>query len=81
MQPTLIEMQDEAIARMRTAWGKVGPRTKGFRYQRTVGAAKRDLAARLVRRGYEEPVARQCAQDAYDVWCLEKNATGEDEAD
>jgi len=74
MRPTLIHLQDEAINRMRVAWGKVGPRTKGHRYQRTCGAAKRDLANRLMRRGYDEQSARQCAQDAYDVWLLEKNA-------
>lgn len=69
---TLTDLQDAAVQAMDLAWSKVGPRTTGHRYERSVGAAYRKLVAALVKRGYNQDAAKQIAKDAHDIHLLNR---------
>ena len=74
---TMITIQEDYVARVTTAHGKITPRTKGDRFGKSRRAARKDATARLLRLGYTEAQAVQIVKDAHDMFLLEI-ASGED---
>jgi hypothetical protein len=71
---SLIEIQEAYIARVAAAHAKITPRTKGNRFGRTRGAARKEAIRRLIRRGFDEAGAALAVKDAHDMFLLELNA-------
>lgn len=71
---SLIEIQEAYIARLMAAHAKITPRTKGDRFARTRGAARREAIRKLLGRGFDEAGAAIVAKDAHDMFLLEINA-------
>lgn len=67
----MIEIQDAYVARLMLAHSKITARTKGHRFNRSKGAARREAVARLLRKGYTEADAAVIVKDAHDVFLLE----------
>lgn len=71
---TMIQIQEAYIARVAAAWAKVGPRTKGHRFERSRRAARNEAFARLEKLGFSDIDARVVISDAHDMFDLERLA-------
>jgi hypothetical protein len=72
---TIIEIQQAYIDRVVPAYLRITERTKGFRAQKTKGAARREAMARLQRLGFTDANAALIVKDAQDVAELELSAS------
>ena len=72
---TLTEIQQEYIDRLLAAHGKITPRTKGDRFNRTRIAAYKHAVKLLKQKGYGAASIPTILKDAHDVFLLEVNAT------